>query len=250
MTKGPYALACLIAVIIPSAATATTMVPRTIVPGKILAPSSKAPWELRGTFEIRDPLPGEPYIQSSGGGGATMVAQFPVTVQICSATLPPCPSHPAAVRSHCLYENRTDATGTCWIRPRQKLDDGNPSNLRVQGPGDFTVPAKRAAISIIAQPDRFDARSFASLTEVTKWRLLSCLNGLPGSCSRGGEIDGKTILRVVGPITHIPLHVIDSPKRWPAFPIRFTPLGWLIIATVAGALAFAVVRLRIGLRKS
>jgi hypothetical protein len=242
-TKRLGALPCLLALIISSGATAQ-LVPMTIIPGKIIAPNAKEPLNIRSQFEIRnDKSDGEPFIQSNGSGGAGMVAQFPVVPQICGAALPAC-KPTVGDAAYCIRENPTDNEGTCWERPKKGWFDGNPSRIKMQGPGIFDVPGEVGSLGrLFAASDTFDARNFASLTGVTKWRLYSCLNGQPGSCSVSPPVEGSA-LRRAGPI-YIPHRVKDYPRGLGPFPV----IAWLAIAAAAIILALAVVRLKIGQRK-
>lgn len=145
------------------------------VPGlvKAMPPGSN---KLSGHFEIREIRPGENFIFSaSSKGGACLVAQYPVVPKSCNqhsqCGLPPSGIGNGAY-AYCVAEQpgalAPAGAGTCWIKPSEDFC------LKGVGPGAFdTAPA--------------DTTQIVRAAGVKQWRLLTCLNGVPGACS--GQVD-------------------------------------------------------------
>jgi hypothetical protein len=150
----------------------------TNVPGAVTAsPAGSA--NLTGHFEIRAFQPGDNFIFSSASiGGACLVGQYPVPPKSCTqhteCPLPPQRATGNGVSSYCLQESPGAPTagnggavpptgaGTCWVKPSEDFC------LTFVGPG---------------QHDTTAADSTAMAAEgVKKWRVLTCLNGVPGAC--------------------------------------------------------------------
>lgn len=146
------------------------------VPGAVTAAGAL----LTGHYEIRPALPGEPGIFSTSDmGGACLVAQYPAQSRSCtkhtecglpssgvgegasSYCLPESPESPIAGNAGAVPPT---GAGTCWIKPSEAFC------LKMQGPGAHEIGP-------------VDSAPVAAATGVKKWRVLTCLNGIPAACS-------------------------------------------------------------------
>jgi hypothetical protein len=165
-------------------------------PGVVSAPAAG---KLSGHFEIRAALPGDPFIFSSGMGGACLVAQYPVEPASCTkhteCALPPAGTGEQAF-AYCIAESPGRPTagggggippagaGTCWFKPSKEFC------LKGVGTGQWDTPAA-------------DAATVAAATGVKKWRVLTCLNGAPGACG-GAPATPNELQHQAGPIYTTP----------------------------------------------
>ncbi len=149
------------------------------VPGAVASlPAGSA--ILTGHFEIRPAQPGEPGIFSSANmGGACLVAQYPAQPKSCtkhSECALPSSGIGEGAASYCLPESPGKPTsgngksvppvgaGSCWIKPSEDFC------LKGAGVGaPDTAPVNSAPV--------------AAATGVKRWRVLTCLNGIPLACT-------------------------------------------------------------------
>ena len=135
---------------------------------------------LTGHFEIRPAQPGEPGIFSSVDmGGACLVAQYPSQPRACTkhteCALPTSgmgdgaasyclPESPGAPRAGNAGAVPPVGAGSCWIKPSEAFC------LKRQGPGPHDIGP-------------VDSAPVVAATSAKKWRVLTCLNGIPGACA-------------------------------------------------------------------
>lgn len=169
------------------------------VPGAVSAsPAGSA--MLTGHFEIRAVQPGERFIFSPiGMGGACLVTQYPAIPRSCTrhteCGLPPSGTGEGA-SSYCLPESPGKPTGgnagevppngagTCWIKPSDKFCQFGA------GVGQHDTPPADSAPVVAA-------------ARVKKWRVLTCLNGIPSSCA-GAPATPDESLHEEGPVYTAP----------------------------------------------
>jgi hypothetical protein len=174
----------------------------TNAPDKVQA-DPKNPNVLSGTFTIRGPEASEPNIASEGGGGACVLAQYPVEPKPCSVDAecggPIGPTQYPTV-GYCVSEGATAANifghpvnlpgsnGTCWVRPDDK-DASMPHTCHV---------GVRSGVHTVSTDD---LAAFVKVTGAKKWRLYTCLNGtVAGSCRRETAVEGKEVLHRAGDV--------------------------------------------------
>ena len=128
---------------------------------KALQVKSSAPRVLTGDFEIRAPQPGEQSVDSSGLGGACLIAQVPITPKACHSDQQ-CKisigTGKADWYGYCL-------SGTCWVKP----DDSYC--LKHVGVGSYSTPAKDTNEVYAYVADQGERPPI-------NWRVLGCLNGV------------------------------------------------------------------------
>jgi hypothetical protein len=166
----------------------------TNVPGAV-SPSPDGSAKLTGHFEIRQALPGENFLFSSASiGGACIVGQYPAQPQSCtqhSECALPSTGTGNGASSYCLAESPGAPTGgnagatppngagTCWIKPSEGFC------LKFVGPGKHDTPPA------------------APPAGIKKWRVLTCLNGVPGACG-GAPATPNELQHQVGPVYSAP----------------------------------------------
>src|SRR5512141_843481 len=149
---------------------------------------------LFGDFEIRDAKPGEPgLLNSTGTGGACLIAQYPVAPRSCRTDDECHVWGPVGIAydGYCVRDEKartvkvgqiTDtssnasevvaARGTCWVKPSEDYC------LKGQPVGHWSTPPA-------------DATQFTAATKVKKWRVYTCLNGDPGACKGDTAANGR-----------------------------------------------------------
>ena len=161
----------------------------TNVPGAVTEspPGSR---NLTGHYEIRLAGPGDAFIFSSGGGGACLVTQYPAAPKRCSQHSEcalPSTNMGVNAGSYCLPDNagpvRPGGAGTCWIKPSD----------------DFCLKGVTLGQHDIAPRDT----TALAAAGMKKWRVLSCLNGPPGTCRTGAPTPNQ-VQHQVGPVYTAP----------------------------------------------
>jgi hypothetical protein len=168
------------------------------VPGLVTA--SLGSTKLTGHFEIRPALPGEPGIFSTVDmGGACLVAQYPAKPQACNKHTQcglPSSGVGEGAASYCLPESPGAPTadnsgvappvgaGSCWIKPSEDFC------LKRQGVGSHEITQDSAPV--------------AAATGVKKWRVLTCLNGIPAACTGQVSATPNEYQHQAGPVFTAP----------------------------------------------
>jgi len=133
--------------------------------------------QLRGHFEIRAPIGADRHIQSTGTGGACLIAQNRSTAKPCSSD-DDCNKFPMTRAPSGLLYDPTDKPGrygycvrsslehgTCWWKPSY-----NNCKIPAFGPGKFVTPwiTPYETLTLLRLPPN------AKLS----WRVVACLNGI------------------------------------------------------------------------